>query len=313
MLQASEPQSSSTKLSTLGEEPTKPSAEIANLEHQRKLIDKLLEEVNSSNYAIDNSARYKYHDGVLKLHWQVWAPLRMSHGDDLIRQLLSQSPVLARHWHERLLNERRARKDSAYNPLFETMPTRTTLEDAGLAIPPEFQGEIRAYTSPSNKTAEQALQAELLKEEQRDARIKLERLRAEQDALQEKGNVRSKIEEEKFDKHLKELKEPDRRMRDQAKMQVKAEQTTPGDEGNLMPQIAYSEMTINTEPPQCLRPQSMSPYDKNEAYKAIGKAMKETSREGKLGATSVADTLISQWTTVSPPTVFQDGPMVWNC
>jgi hypothetical protein len=292
MLQASESKPASTDFSTLIEEPAVSSAENVDLEHQRKLIEKLLKEVNSNRYAINHGVRYKLHDGVLKLHWQVWRSLRWSHGDDVLRKLLSQSPVLARHWHECLLNERK-------------MPVgRPHYSLGGFAVP----GVPRSHTSPSNKTAEQALQAELLKEEQRDARIKLERLRAEQDAFQEKGNVRSKIEQEEFDKRMNELKETDRRMRDQAKMQVKAEQTTPGDEGNLRPQFAYSEMTINTEPAQCLRRQSMSPFDQNEAYKAIGKAMNEAMneamKEGKFGAASIADTLISQWTTVSPPTIY---------
>lgn len=299
MLQASEPQSSSTDFSTLVEEPALPSAEIADLEHQRKLIEKLLEEVNSSSYAIDHGARYMFHDGVLGLHWQVWAPLRMRHGDDFLRKILSQSPVLARHWHERLLNERRAPMGREFSKSSERIRASIPLDISVPGVP------LRPHISPSNKTAEQALQAELLKEEQRDGRIKLERLRAEQDA-QEKGNVRSKIEEEKkeFYKRMKELRETDRRMRDEATTQVKEKYTTSRDEGKLTPQFPWGGMSINT-PPYHMSSQKL-PYDENEAYKAIGKHMEAALKEGKLGAasTDIADTLISQWTTVSPPAVY---------
>ena len=53
----------------------------------------------------------------------------------------------------------------------------------------DVPGESGSYKSPSSKTAEHALQAELLKEEQREAMIKLQKLRAEQDALAKSTNI----------------------------------------------------------------------------------------------------------------------------
>lgn len=71
------------------------------LEQHRQLIEKLLEEVNSSRYAVDHGVRYRLHDGVLDLHWQEWSPLRHTHGDEVLGGLLAQNPILARYWHER--------------------------------------------------------------------------------------------------------------------------------------------------------------------------------------------------------------------
>ena len=285
MLQASESKPASTDFSTLIEKPAVSSAENVDLEHQRKLIEKLLKEVNSNRYAINGGVRYKLHYGVLKLHWQVWESLRWSHGDDVLRKLLSQSPVLARHWHECLLNERK-------------MPVgRPHYSLGGFDVP----GEMRSLTSPSNKTAEQALQAELLKEEQRDARIKLERLRAEQDALQEKGSVRSKTEEEEFDRRMWELNESDGRIRGQAKLQVRTEQTPPRDEGNLTRKFDWTAMMTNMEPAKCHY--QILPSESIKAYKAKEKIINEAANGEKPSTASIADSLILQWTTVSPPPV----------
>jgi hypothetical protein len=74
-----------------------PTPDLAHLDQDRALIEKLLEEVNSSRYAVDYGVRYGLHDGVLDLYWQEWAPLRDEHSDDTLRDLLAQSPVLARH------------------------------------------------------------------------------------------------------------------------------------------------------------------------------------------------------------------------
>jgi hypothetical protein len=251
MLQASESKTSSTDFSTLVEEPALPSAEIADLEHQRNLIEKLLEEVNSSSYAIDHGARYKFHDGVLGLHWQVWAPLRTRHGDDSLRKILSQSPVLARHLHERLLNESRVPISREFSKLSIRKGSL-----GGFDVP----GEIRSHTSPSNKTAEQALRVELLKA-QKNAESNLAEMRAQQDALQaerrnsmrqfeqeirasvdqgalrEGANLIRKIEEQRkaiMDQEAlqgKMLTLEERRRKERARMS--AEQASPRDEGNL--------------------------------------------------------------------------------
>lgn len=89
--------------------PPPPSA-LPHLEQHRLLIENILEEVNSSRYAIDHGLRYRLHDGILDLHWNEWSPLRSQHGENALRALLTRSPVLARHWHERLLNENNSKK-----------------------------------------------------------------------------------------------------------------------------------------------------------------------------------------------------------
>ena len=193
MLQASASKSTSSPANSLTpvEEPAASSAKVADLEHQRKLIEKLLEEVNSNSYAIDHGARYKFHDGVLQLHWQVWAPLRTSHGDDLLRQLLSRSPVLARHWHERLSNANSAQMvsepDVAPRMQWALRPTalRSMHDGDGLVAPLELQGVSSSEFSPRSGTAKERLKARLLNERQKTT-IKQEELRAEQDALHEK-------------------------------------------------------------------------------------------------------------------------------
>jgi hypothetical protein len=45
-----------------------PAPELARLDQHRVLIEKLLEEVNSSRYAVDHGVRYRLHDGLLDLH-----------------------------------------------------------------------------------------------------------------------------------------------------------------------------------------------------------------------------------------------------
>ncbi|KIW34538.1 uncharacterized protein PV07_01315 [Cladophialophora immunda] len=81
-----------------------------HLDHYRLLIESLLEEVNSSKYALDHGLRYRLHDGVLELHWREWQALRASYGDEMLQTILSPSPVLARHWYEM------ATKPAAQNP-----------------------------------------------------------------------------------------------------------------------------------------------------------------------------------------------------
>ena len=77
-------------------ESSRSSVWLTHLEHHRQLIEKLLEGVNSSRYAIDHGVRYRLHDSVLDLHWQDWSPLRYPH-EEVLRGLLAQNPILARH------------------------------------------------------------------------------------------------------------------------------------------------------------------------------------------------------------------------
>jgi hypothetical protein len=96
--------------STTSESRSPPLPGLPHLEQHRLLIEKILDEVNSSRYAIDHGLRYRLHDGILDLHWDEWSPLRSQYGDDALRALLTRSPVLARSWYERLLNESKNKK-----------------------------------------------------------------------------------------------------------------------------------------------------------------------------------------------------------
>jgi hypothetical protein len=84
----------------VGPQPPAGVAQPSPLEHHRLLFDSLLNEVNSSKYALDHGLRYRLHDGVLELHWREWQPLREKYGDQTLQAILGHSPVLARHWYE---------------------------------------------------------------------------------------------------------------------------------------------------------------------------------------------------------------------
>ena len=75
----------------------------SQLDHHTRLFQDILEQVNSSKYALDHGFRYRLHDGVLELHWREWEPLRAVHGDEKLLAILSRSPLLARHWYERAM------------------------------------------------------------------------------------------------------------------------------------------------------------------------------------------------------------------
>jgi hypothetical protein len=54
----------------LSAQKPQPAPELAHLDQHRVLIEKLLEEVNSSRYAVEHGVKYRLHDGVLDLRWQ---------------------------------------------------------------------------------------------------------------------------------------------------------------------------------------------------------------------------------------------------
>lgn len=344
MLQASASKSTSSPANSLPpvEEPAASSAKVADLEHQRKLIEKLLEEVNSNSYAIDHGARYKFHDGVLQLHWQVWAPLRTSHGDDLLRQLLSRSPVLARHWHERLSNANSAQMvsepDVAPRMQWALRPTalRSMHDGDGLVAPLELQGVSSSEFSPRSGTAKERLKARLLNERQKKATIKQEELRAEQDALheKEKPDLTRNIEaRRKVLKHLDALeaqrnsgqkveeKETDRLAKDLEKL--RAEQDDLEDESILaqMPRDKETDRRTgslaNSLPQACeldLQPSKARQTREQQRpsssmcglyFTGVDRGQRQgyAKKKEKTSPASIADSLILQWTTVCPPAV----------
>lgn len=62
------------------------------IQHHCALIKSLLTEVSAVQYQIDHGFRDRLSRGVLKAHWEQWAPLRELYGDDALINAFSRYP-----------------------------------------------------------------------------------------------------------------------------------------------------------------------------------------------------------------------------
>ncbi|KAJ9610715.1 hypothetical protein H2200_005492 [Cladophialophora chaetospira] len=123
-----------------------PLINLLNLEHQRALIEKLLQKVRSRCYSIDQGARNRMHEGVLNLHWMEWSPLRSLYGDHLLQELLAQSPILAQHWHCRLGAVKAAARAGRYLAGDEIAGVESSGTPPSLSTTSDINGQHTEYS-----------------------------------------------------------------------------------------------------------------------------------------------------------------------
>ena len=68
------------------------------IQHHAMLVHNLLEEISDVQYRIDHGIRHRMHDGVLKIHWDEWAPFATKHGHEHFHRAFEQHKHVARYW-----------------------------------------------------------------------------------------------------------------------------------------------------------------------------------------------------------------------
>ena len=93
--------SSSDTLGSFSSDPSVPASlriRDEEIQHHAMLVHSLLEEISDVQYRIDHGIRHRMHDGVLKIHWDEWAPFATKHGHDHFHRAFEQHKHVAKYW-----------------------------------------------------------------------------------------------------------------------------------------------------------------------------------------------------------------------